>query len=213
MLIGARQLPKSALPLLKRQMIRKVLAVCGLLLGLTCLSSSAELTDNIELDISTGYLYSGHQPFRLYGIQVIDRDNQCIANGLNWECGIAAQQALLNHIEEESLVCGLMPPIDHSDANTLVAECFVGALSVNAQLVEDGWALTAADIPAPYRKEALLAQRKKEGIFRGGFVPPNNWRPKSEAQLGDCGVCTARHQSLIRNREKRKAQLESDNNQ
>ncbi|SVC73210.1 uncharacterized protein METZ01_LOCUS326064, partial [marine metagenome] len=46
-------------------MIRKVIAVCGLLLGLACLSSSAELTGNIELETDTGYLYSGHQAFRL----------------------------------------------------------------------------------------------------------------------------------------------------
>ena len=59
----------------------------------------------------------------------------------------------------------------------------------------------------------LLIEKNKEGIFRGGFAPPNGWHPKLGAQLGDCNVCTARHQSLIRNREKRKAQLEFDNNQ
>ena len=74
----------------------------------------------------------------------------------------------------------------------------------------DGWALTATDIPAPYREEALTAQQNGEGSFRDGFVPPDEWRPKLGTQLEDCSVCTARHQSLIRAREKRKAELESE---
>ena len=191
-------------------MIRKVIAVCGLLLGLASLSVSAELTGRFELDASTGYLYSADQPFELYGIQVIGRNHQCIANELVWSCGKAAHLALLNHFEEESLVCVLLPTPDGSDAGHPAAECFLGAQSINAQLVAAGWALTAADISSPYRKEALSAQQNREGMFRGGFVPPNEWRPKSAAQLEDCSVCTARHQSLIRAREKRKAQLEPE---
>ena len=191
-------------------MIRKVIAVCGLLLGLASLSESAELAGSIELDASTGSLRSADQPFHLYGIQVLHNDYKCIANELVWSCGKAAHLALLNHFEEESLVCVLLPTPDGSDAGHPAAECFLGAQSINAQLVAAGWALTAADISSPYRKEALSAQQNREGMFRGGFVPPNEWRPKSAAQLEDCSVCTARHQSLIRAREKRKAQLESE---
>ena len=191
-------------------MIRKVIAVCGLLLGLGSLSESAELAGSIELDASTGSLRSADQPFHLYGIQVLHNDYKCIANERIWSCGKAAHLALLNHFEEESLVCVLLPTPDGSDAGHPAAECFLGAQSINAQLVADGWALTAADIPAPYREEALAARQNGEGIFRGGFVPPDKWRPKFGAQLEDCSVCTARHQSLIRAHEKRKAELESE---
>ena len=190
-------------------MIRKAITVCGLLLGVASISGSAELTGKFQLDASTGYLYSADQPFHLYGIQVIGHGRQCIANEQMWACGKAAHQALLNYVEKESLVCVLLPAGNGPDADPPAAECFLGTHSVNAQLVADGWALTAADIPAPYREEALAARQNGEGIFRGGFVPPDEWRPKFSAQLEDCSVCTARHQSLIRAREKRKAQLES----
>ena len=203
-------MPKPTSPPTRRRIIRKAITVCGLLLGLACLSGSAELIGKLELDASTGYLYSADQPFRLYGIQVIDHGPQCIANEQMWACGKAAHQALLNYVEKESLVCVLLPAGNGPDADPPAAECFLGTHSVNAQLVADGWALTAADIPAPYRKEALAARQNGEGIFRGGFVPPDEWRPKLGAQLEDCSVCTARHQSLIRAREKRKAQLESE---
>ena len=191
-------------------MIRKAVTAFVLLLGLASISRSAELTGKFELDTSTGYLYSANQSFRLYGIQVIDHGRQCITNEQTWACGKAAHQTLLNYVESESLVCMLLPADYGPDADPPAGECFLGTHSVNAQLVADGWALTAADIPAPYRKEALAARQNGEGIFRGGFVPPDEWRPKFSAQLEDCSVCTARHQSLIRAREKRKAQLESE---
>jgi endonuclease YncB( thermonuclease family) len=191
-------------------MIRKAVTTFVLLLGLASISESAKLTGKFELDASTGYLRSTGQSFQLYGIQVIDRDRQCIANERIWTCGKAAHQALLNYVENESLVCILLPAGNGPDTGPPAGECFLGTHSVNAQLVADGWALTAADIPAPYRKEALAAQQNVEGIFRGGFVPPDEWRPKFGAQLEDCSVCTARHQSFIRAREKRKEQLEPE---
>jgi endonuclease YncB( thermonuclease family) len=191
-------------------MIRKAVTTFVLLLGLASISESAKLTGKFELDASTGYLRSTGQSFQLYGIQVIDRDRQCIANERIWTCGKAAHQALLNYFEKGSLVCVLLPAGNGPDADPPAAECFLGTHSVNAKLVADGWALTAADIPAPYREEALAARQNGEGIFRGGFVPPDKWRPKFGAQLEDCSVCTARHQSLIRAHEKRKAELESE---
>ena len=203
-------MPKPTSPPTRRRIIRKAITVCGLLLGVASISGSAELTGKFELDASTGYLYSADQPFRLYGIQVIDHGRQCIANEQMWACGKAAHQALLIYVEKESFACILLPASNGPDADPPAAECFLGTHSVNAQLVADGWALTAADIPAPYREEALAARQNAEGIFRSGFVPPDEWRPKFGAQLEDCSVCTARHQSLIRAREKRKAQLESE---
>ena len=190
--------------------MRKAITAFVLLLGLASILESAELTSKFELDANTGYLYSADQPFRLYGIQVIAHGHQCIANQQIWACGKAAHQALLNYVGKESFVCILLPASNVPDADPPAAECFLGTHSVNAQLVAEGWALTAAGISAPYRKEALAAQQNGEGIFRGGFVPPDKWRPKLGAQLEDCSVCTARHQSLIRVREKRKAQLESE---
>ena len=195
-------------------MIRKAATTFVLFFSFASISESAELTGKFELDASTGYLYSADQPFRLYGIQVIDHGRQCIANEQMWACGKAAHQALLNYFEKESLVCVLLPAGNGPDADPPAAECFLGTHSVNAKLVADGWALTAADIPAPYREETLAARQNREGIFRGGFVPPDKWRPKFGAQIEDCSVCTARHQSLIRAHEKRKAELgsESGNN-
>ena len=191
-------------------MIRKAATTFVLFFSLASISESAELTGKFELDASTGYLYSADQPFRLYGIQVIDHGRQCIANGQIWACGKAAHQTLLDYVEKESFVCVLLPAGNGLDADPPAAECFLGTHSVNAQLVADGWALTAAGIPAPYREEALAAQQNGEGIFRGGFVPPDEWGPKFGTHLDDCSVCTARHQSLIRAHEKRKAQLESE---
>ena len=189
-------------------MIRKAITVFGLLLGIASLSESAGLIGKIELESDTGHLHSAGQSFQLYGIQVIDGNRQCIANGLNWNCGKTAQQALLSYLADESLVCFLLSNAYSQNAEFPEVECFLGTQSLNAKLVAEGWALTAIDILVPYRNESLVAQQNEAGIFRGSFVPPKEWRPLSSIGLQECGVCTVRHQSIARAREKRKALLQ-----
>ena len=191
-------------------MIRKAITVFGLLLGIASLSESAGLIGKIELESDTGHLHSAGQSFQLYGIQVIDGNRQCIANGLNWNCGKTAQQTLLSYLADESLVCFLLSNAYSQNAEFPEVECFLGTQSLNAKLVAEGWALTAIDILVPYRNESLVAQQNGDGVFRDGFVPPDEWRPLPRTGLEECGVCTIRHQSLMQAREKRKARLESE---
>ena len=189
-------------------MIQKAIVTCCLILGIASTSISGDLTGNFSLDPSTGYLRSSEQSFQLYGIQVVDRRRQCLANGLHWNCGEAAQQALLSYLDDESLVCTLFSVTTNHDTQLPEAECFLGAHSMNARMVAEGWALTAIDILVPYRDESLVAQESGAGIFRGGFVPPDQWRPLPRTGLEECGVCTVRHQNMVRTREKRKSLLE-----
>ena len=189
-------------------MIEKAIVTCCLMIGIANTSVSGDLTGNFELNPSTGYLRSTEQSFQLYGIQVVEHRRQCMANGLLWNCGEAAQQALLSYLDDESLVCTLFADTNNRDIQFPEAECFLENISMNARMVSEGWALTAIDILVPYRNESRVAQENEAGIFRGGFVPPDQWRPLPRTGLEACGVCTARHQSIARTREKRKSLLE-----
>ena len=189
-------------------MIRKAVTACSFFLSIASSPVSGDLTGEFSLDTSTGYLHSAGHSFQLYGIRVIDRHRQCTANSIPWNCGEAAQLALLSYLDDESLVCILLSPANSRDTEFPEAECFLGARSINAQMVTEGWALTAIDILVPYRDESLVAQENEAGIFRGSFVPPDEWRPPPRTGLGECGVCAARHQSIAGTREKRKALLQ-----
>ena len=189
-------------------MIKKSVIACFLMLGIASSSTSGGLTGAFELDASTGYLRSAEQSFQLYGIWVIDRHRQCIANDIPWNCGEAAQQALLHYLDNRSVVCILFSDTNNRDAEFPKAECFLEARSINAQLVAEGWALTAVGILVPYSDESRVAQQSEAGVFLGGFMPPEEWRPPPPTGLQECGVCTARHQSIVRTREKRKARLQ-----
>lgn len=169
---------------------------------------SGDLTGEFSLDTSTGYLHSAGQSFQLYGIKVIDRHHQCIANDLAWNCGEAAQQALFNYLDNGAVVCTLFPNTNIQGTEFPQVECFLKARSINAQLVAEGWALTAVGILVPYNDESRVAQQSEAGVFLGGFMPPEEWRPLPPTGLQECGVCTARHQSIVRTREKRKARLQ-----
>ena len=189
-------------------MIQKVIVTCCLMLGIANISVSGDLAGNFEFDASTGYLRSAEQLFQLYGIRVIDRHRQCIANDIPWNCGKAAHQVLLNYLDNGSVVCVLFSNTNNRDAELPKVECFLEARSINAQLVAEGWALTAVGILVPYNDESRVAQQSEAGVFLGGFMPPEEWRPLPPTGLQECGVCTARHQSIVRTREKRKARLQ-----
>ena len=58
----------------------------------------------------------------------------------------------------------------------LIAVCYIGWLNVNEQMVLDGWALAYRQYSKDYVRAEGYAKARKEGMWRGKFVEPWEWR-------------------------------------
>ena len=151
-----------------------------------------------------GLLRIGDQLISLYGVNLPAPDQMCEDGDVPWSCGTVAWQALDQHLLNSELDCVYLPLLGSSGGTTLIAECWIGERNLNRWLVESGWALTVGDTESIYHADERLAQRNNLGLWRGGFIPPDMWRPAGLEEDANCSVCTARHQSMIRTREKKR---------
>ena len=151
-----------------------------------------------------GLLRIGDQLISLYGISLPAPGQVCENDNVLWPCGTIAWQALDQHLLNSKLDCVYLPLLGSSGGTTLTAECWIGERNLNRWLVESGWALTVGDTESVYHADERLAQQNNLGLWRGGFIPPNTWRPAGLGEDAACSVCTARHQSMVRTREKKR---------
>ena len=151
-----------------------------------------------------GLLRIGDQLISLYGVSLPKPSQVCEDGEAPWPCGAIAWQALDQHLLNSKLDCVYLPLLGSSGGTTLIAECWIGEQNLNRWLVETGWALTVDDTESIYHANERLAQRNNLGLWRGGFIPPDIWRPARLEENAACSVCTARHQSMVRTREKKR---------
>ena len=155
----------------------------------------------VTVNSAKGYLILGETAYHLDGATLPHPDALCQNSNNDWPCGKAAWQILADRVIQGTLECSPLVSLSTSASTegSLSAECTLNGESLNATLVRYGWALTNASPAAPFQKEEALAREEALGIWHDGFVPPDNWR-KSDAS--DCGVCSARHESIVRSRER-----------
>ena len=151
-----------------------------------------------------GQLRVGDQVVSLYGINLPAPDQVCKDGDVLWRCGTSAWQVLDQHLLNSKLDCVYLPLLDSSEDTTLTAECWIGEQNLNRWLVESGWALTVGDTESIYHADDRPAQQNNLGLWRGSFIPPDIWRPVRLGGNATCSVCTARHQSIVRTREKKR---------
>ena len=58
----------------------------------------------------------------------------------------------------------------------LIANCFVGDLSLNATIVESGMALAYRQYSLEYVTQEDFARETKLGLWSGEFIAPWDWR-------------------------------------
>ena len=155
----------------------------------------------VAIHPTKGYLVLNDTTYRLDGATLPHPDALCQSDSGNWRCGEAAWQALSGRVARGAIECVALVSLSASasTANGLPAECALDGESLNTWLVRYGWALTDDSPAAPFQEEETLAQQEAIGIWRDGFVPPDNWRASGTS---DCDVCSARHESIVRARER-----------
>jgi len=177
----------------------------GLVLTLSYVLAVAQNT--IELQPDKGLLVIDGHPFVLQGSTVIGPQRTCRTSTGDWSCGQAAWRALEERVRSGIIICTPLLPLTGSAA-AVSAECAVDNENLNAWLVRRGWALSDDTPSALFVSEENAAQAEQAGIWRGGFVPPSDWRAQGATE---CNACSARHQSIVRTRELRQQSSPTNN--
>jgi endonuclease YncB( thermonuclease family) len=115
---------------------------------------------------------------RLHGIDAFELSQLCLHNGVPWQCGVEAKQALDALVRNHLVRCVLAQ--GRETHGRPVMRCYVGELELNAEMVKLGFAL---DCPRyshgryePIQQEARSAAR---GAWAGTFLTP--WASKGKS--------------------------------
>ncbi len=106
-------------------------------------------------------------------IDAPESGQSCEADGQPWRCGEQAALALADKIGTASVTCAERG--NDRDGHTL-ALCTLGELNLNRWLVAEGWALADRCSSMRYVAQEDAARAAGNGIWRGRFVPPWDWR-------------------------------------
>lgn len=109
--------------------------------------------------------------YRLFGIDAPEAHQTCRAWGRTWDCGSAATEALT--ARTAGMTC---TGTDTDRFGRVIGVCSSGDEDLNAWLVTNGWALAYRQFAEDYADEEEQARANKQGIHRGNFVEPWDWR-------------------------------------
>ena len=111
---------------------------------------------------------SGHE-VRLRGIDAPEGRQTCERNGQIWNCGEESRRELQRQIAGMKVSCKSHERDQHG---RLLAVCFVNSKSLNAAMVERGFALAYGD----FQREERSAKAAGRGIWSSTFTRPRDWR-------------------------------------
>ena len=122
-------------------------------------------------------IHIGKTKIRLHGIDAPEMKQTCrTRKGEEQMCGQLAKQALQRLVQGQDVVC----KGDTRDRyKRLLAVCYVGPFNINEQMVTDGWAMAYRKYSKDYVKAETFAKSRREGLWRGSFELPWEWRKGS----------------------------------
>lgn len=110
------------------------------------------------------------QKLRLIGIDAPEYKQKCENTKGSWLCGRAASKQLRKLVRNSvGLVCK-GNKIDKYDRPLVT--CYIDDLDINALMVSSGYAVAYGD----YKTEERAAKSKKQGVWQGRFMRPQEWR-------------------------------------
>ena len=111
--------------------------------------------------------------YRLFGIDAPEKAQRCLKDGIAWQCGIAATEALTKLVSGRDATCR---GVELDRYGRTVAVCSVDGIDLGKAMVRDGWALAYRTFSRDYVDDENLARAGKLGIWTSGFVTPEEWR-------------------------------------
>ncbi|WP_442579211.1 thermonuclease family protein [Mesorhizobium sp. ASY16-5R] len=110
--------------------------------------------------VAAGLMEAKGYRIAVAGVEPLQADETCDADGKPWPCGMWARAAFRAWLRGRSITCDLPP---QPDREIIVAPCMVGKQDVAEWLVESGWARAAGD--GEYAALGEVAAQARKGIF------------------------------------------------
>uniref|UniRef100_Q07T80 Nuclease (SNase domain protein) n=1 Tax=Rhodopseudomonas palustris (strain BisA53) TaxID=316055 RepID=Q07T80_RHOP5 len=157
--------------------MRKII-LAAIALSLTAVSAEAADITGVPKVRDGDHVVIGNTRIRLGGIDAPSRDQLCLdAKGQRWSCGVAARDALANHVGNKSWLCRA----GNADRyGRLVSKCEVEGEDIQQWLVKNGWALALSRSHHAYDADETAARAAKAGLWAGAFIAPSDWRVRNK---------------------------------
>lgn len=154
--------------------MRIVLSSCGLLVFLLGLSPA--LAGELRVPDGDSLKIDGER-IRLAGIDAPELGQKCKREGISYDCGITARDALLGLIGDSQVKC---EKVATDRYRRTVARCFVNGEELGSLMVRSGWALDYRRYSkGRYAGEEEEARKARRGLWAGEFTPPWEHRRNS----------------------------------
>ena len=145
------------------------IAIALLLSGVT---QAGELTGTALVKDARTLLINGTE-VELYGIDAVDIDQVChTKRQKEFACGRVAATALATVVRNVEVSCQPEGPQE----SVLKAICRGGPMDIAEQLVLQGWAFADPKTGDRYQRAERAARSLNEGIWKGRFDFPWDWR-------------------------------------
>jgi endonuclease YncB( thermonuclease family) len=120
----------------------------------------------------------GATRIRLAGMDSPGLDQLCLnAAGERWTCGVAAHEALVEHVGDKSWTCHVLRTDRFGRS---VAKCEVDGEDISQWMVKSGWALSYVRFSHAYDADEKAAREAKAGLWAGAFFSPWDWRVRNK---------------------------------
>ncbi|MCS5633885.1 MAG: thermonuclease family protein [Candidatus Marinimicrobia bacterium] len=160
----------------------------------------AGLSGKGEILPEAGFIRVQGRVISLQGIQVIAYEALCKDKKGEWACGKTAWEVFGEKLATAPTHCMIFVNLSWTEGAPENASCWVNGENLNSWLVRQGWALGKKGSENHFHGQEKLAKNEQAGLWRGGFIPPDEWKMDKLMIPDSCGACTLRHQSFQRTR-------------
>ena len=114
---------------------------------------------------------------RLHGIDAPEKNQICIDENKNWECGKQSAFELKQIINDQNVKC---QTTDIDKYKRYVAVCYINNLNINQTMVRKGWAIAYRYYSNEFIKDEDHARKNNAGIWKSTFEEPYKFRKKNK---------------------------------
>ena len=122
-------------------------------------------------------IHINNNKIRLLGIDAPEKNQTCLNEDKNWECGKQSTFELKKIINEQNVKC---QTTDIDKYKRYVAICYINNLNINQTMVRKGWAIAYRHYSDAFIKDEDYARKNKVGIWKSIFEEPYKFRKKNK---------------------------------
>lgn len=176
----------------------RILPLLFLLLTNPALAAEAIVKDGDTIQI-------GHVAYKLAGVDAPEMDQPCVdEHADNWTCGADARDRLAKLINKREVRCEDLGE-DKIYQNRRAGICTVvgETVSLNQAVIQSGYGVSIdappkAGAKASFQADEAAARDKRQGLWRGCFVTPADFRAKSADAKLQGASCPPANETALR---------------